>query len=243
VTEANVEPLDAIERPLIDGEDCAACAQPPLPRVARCPECGALWIMGVKLTRPVTRLGIGLALGGMAFGSLIALLISVTLLGPTLAAGAASAPPASTAPVASPASVPPIAVAALSGTAVVDRRMMADGASLAATLRRNRPRPGDIAVDLRAIAADAAQGIDFVSRAATWPEARSTTASLEDFYRSVADKARAALQLSLNDQRAYRKAGRAMVRTLKGLRAIDAQMRTLAATAGIGLPSATDSGG
>lgn len=242
MTEANPEAVVPIDPPGQAAGEGPACARMPETRVGRCPDCNAIWFMGVKLTEPAARLGVGLAIGGMVVGLLIAVLVSLTVLGPTLAAGADPTGTPVPTPTGASSTVSPVAAAALSGTAVVNQRMTADAASLAATLHRSRPRPADIATDLRAIAADAAQGSDLVARAGTWTDARPLTTMLGDYYRLVADKARAALQLSLNDQRAYRRAGRAVVRTLKRLDAIDAQVRTLAETAGIVLPSSVAGG-
>ena len=90
---------------------------------------------------------------------------------------------------ASPAAACHVAMAALSGTAVVNGRITVDAATLRTTLS-SRASTSDIARALRSLAADAALGSDLTGRLARWPDAGPVAAQLDAFYRSMAKTAR-----------------------------------------------------
>jgi hypothetical protein len=135
-----------------------------------------------------------------------------------------------------PVGPPAGALAALSGTAVVNGRITADAATLAETLSRKGATTIEVARALRSIAADAALGLDLTGRLAQWSDAAPVMTQLDKFYRAAAETARVALRASLADAAGYRRAGAEMLKVLKSLGAVDSASRTLASTVGVELP-------
>jgi hypothetical protein len=240
------EALDpAIGEPDASVFNCPVCQRPLSHGTARCPACGVRLIMGLRMTQAGGILALGVAIGVALGVALTAILISMSIREPSVAAAAvpteAPAAISSAAPVAvGPGGVtggglPTIAMAALSGTAVVNGRITVDAATLRTTLS-SRASTSDIARALRSLAADAALGSDLTGRLARWPDAGPVAAQLDAFYRSMAKTARDGLRYSLSDNGSYRSTGAEMLKVLTGLRAVDAASRTLAGTVSLELP-------
>ena len=223
--------------------NCPSCARPLSEGTSKCPGCGARLIMGVKLKRAGAILGLGVAIGILIGGVSTAAAVTLGLHDPASAAAVVATPAPTTRPTPTVAPItaidpagPAAAASALSGTAVVNGRIAVDAATLSSTLARSNATTIEIARALRSLAADAALGIDLVGRLQTWPDAKPVQTGLDDFYRSMADAARAGLRFSLTDESDYRKAGSDMVKVLAGLGAIDARSRTFAAANNLELP-------
>ena len=241
------EALDpAIGEPDASVFNCPVCQRPLSHGTARCPACGSSGlIMGLRMTQAGGILALGVAIGVALGVALTAILISMSIREPSVAAAAvpteAPAAISSAAPVAvgpggvSGGGLPTIAMAALSrGTAVVDGRIRSTRQRSGRRSRhgprhRHRARP-------RLLAADAALGSDLTGRLARWPDAGP-----------VAIPARRLLPIDGEDG-----AGRAALlavrqrllpidrrRDAQGAhrpRAVDAASRTLAGTVGLELP-------
>jgi hypothetical protein len=222
---------------------CPSCGRPLAEGTSTCPGCGVRLVMGVPVKRAGAILALGVVLGLLVGGVATAAAITLSHRDPV----AAVTPVASAAPVEAAASVAPsiairdpgaptTAVSALSGTAVVNGRIAVDAMTLTTTLARPNATTIEIARALRSLAADAALGIDLAGRLAPWTDAKQVEAGLDDFYRSMADAARAGLRASLTDDAAYRKAGADMVRVLATLDDIDSLSRALAGAHHLELP-------
>ena len=231
--------------------NCPSCARPLADGTPQCVGCGARLIMGVLLKRAGAILALGIVLGALIGGVTMASAITISLRGTSaVAAVVPSAPPAaahaSTAPTAVGAvpvpGVPQAAIAALSGTAALNSRIAVDTDTLGSTVTATDATSTEIARGIRALAADAALGIDLTARLATWRDAGPAMADLNDFYRTMAESARVALRASPTDTAAYRKAGGQMLTVLAGLGSVDATSRTLAATIDLELPPLTAPG-
>jgi len=223
--------------------NCPSCARPLAEGTSKCPGCGVHLIMGVRAKRAGVILALGVALGILIGGVATAAAITLSLHEPV----AAFTPVASTAPVAAAPSVAPTiaipdpvapttAMSALSGTAVVNGRIAMDAETLTAALSRSNATTIEIARALRSLAADATLGIDLTGRLATWSDAKQVRASLDDFYHSMAEAARAGLRASLADEAAYRTAGTDMATVLAALGDIDSLSRTFAGANHLELP-------
>ncbi len=236
--------------------NCPACARPLSDGTWRCPGCETRLVLGVALKRAALILVLGMALGGLIGGTVTAVVVTMSISN-TVAAAATEAEAAPTAdsgvplsslapviPVAPrPAGRPAAAIAALSGTAVVNGRIAVDTATLKATLAKDGATTSEIARALRSLAADAALGIDLVGRLGPWTDAAAVSADLDTFYRTMAETARLGLRASLSDAKGYRNAGAAMIRALAGLGDVDVASRTLAETVDLELPPVAIPGG
>jgi hypothetical protein len=138
--------------------------------------------------------------------------------------------------------VPAGAAVALSGTALINARITTDAGKLATVLSKANAPTVDVARAMRAVAADAQQGLDMSARLTPWTDAAPVAAKLDTFYRGIVDAARDALRVSLNDGTAYRRAGAELITRVRGLAEVDAASRALAASAGISLPPLGDPG-
>ena len=225
---------------------CPSCARPLSNGTSKCPGCGVRLVMGVMLKRAsgILALGMvfGIALGGAATASAIALSLRVPT---TVAVVTPTVAPADVGPTAQPPQpvtvpvvvvVPQTALSALSGTAVVNGRIAVDAATLSSTAARSSASAIEIARALRSLAADAALGTDLVGRLASWRDAAPVMADLDQFYFAMAENARAALRLSLSDTTGYRNAAAKMATVLLSLGKVDASSRTLASTVELELP-------
>ena len=146
---------------------CPSCARPLSNGTSKCPGCGVRLVMGVMLKRAggILALGMvfGIALGGAATASVIALSVrvpaAVAVVTPTVAPADGAAIPQPTQAVTVPTFVvPQTALSALSGTAVVNGRIAVDAATLSSTAARSSASSIEIARALRSLAADAALG-------------------------------------------------------------------------------------
>ena len=220
--------------------NCTTCGRPLSDGTWSCPGCGTKYVLGVTAKRASVLLAVGLAVGVVVGGVVTASAIVVSAPAkPVEAAVVATPAPIATAipsVVAVPVGPPQAAVSALSGTAVVNGRISADAASLAATLTDRTASTSDIARGLRLLSADARQGTDLVARLAPWREADAARGHLDDFYRRMSDTATLALRGSLNDASGYRSSATDMLGVLSRLSAVDAESRTLAATIDLELP-------
>lgn len=233
----------AIGEPDASVFNCPVCSRPLSNGTAKCPACGTRLIMGLRMTQAGGILALGVAIGVAIGVALTAILISVSIREPSVPAAAVpTAPPAAvstTVPV-GPGGVtntglPTMAMAALSGTAVVNGRITVDAATLRTTLA-SKASTSDLARALRSLAADAALGSDLTGRLTRWTDAAPVAAQLDAFYRSMAKTARDGLRYSLSDNGAYRSTAADMLKVLTGLNAVDAASRTLAATVSLELP-------
>ncbi len=222
--------------------NCPSCARPLSDGTWRCDNCGALLILGVTAKRASAILGLGLVVGVLLGGVVTAAAITLSLHDKPVEAPAAAvatpAPVATAIPnvVTAPVGAPQAAVTALSGTAVVNGRISADTTTLAATLADSHATTIDLARGLRSLSADAALGTDLVARLAQWRDADAAAGPLGDFYRKMSTTATLALRDSLNDASGYRSSASEMLDVLKGLSAVDAASRALAATVDLELP-------
>lgn len=224
---------------------CPRCSRPLNEGAPRCPGCGTRLIMGVMLKRAAGILALGFVLGILAGGTVTAMTISGSLhpsspaaiVTPSIAPGVAPVSVApSQAPVLTAVSAPQAAVAALSGTAVVNGRIALDAATLSAALAAKDGSSVEIARALRSLAADAALGNDVAARLVPWHDAATAKTELETFYRTMTDTARLALQAPFSDTSGYRAQAAQMLKVLAGLAHVDATSRTLAASVSLELP-------
>ena len=223
--------------------NCPVCARPLPDGTWQCPGCSTHLVFGVTFKRAGGLLAfgavVGILLGGLAMSVAIGLGLPTS---PASANGLPGTPTkdggqanASLAPGASPVSVAPKAsIAAMHQMALLDQRIAADGASLKAAVKANRP--GDIARALRTLGSDAAVGAKYVVALATWPEAAALAASRGDFYGDVTSSSRAALTKSVSNKKAYKASGKSMLTILKRVPKLDASARKLAIVAGTDLP-------
>ncbi len=222
---------------------CPSCARPLADGTSRCPGCGVRLILGVRLKRAAAILALGITIGMLVGVATTAAAIALSLRDSTPAVAAApSIAPSVARSSALPSFIavdpgaPVAAVSALSGTAVVNGRIAVDAATLASTLARSKATTIEIARALRSLAADAALGIDLADRLTPWTGAAHVQGGLDDFYRAMAQAARAGLRASLNDAGAYRKAGAEMRTVLATMGKVDRDSRALAGTVGLELP-------
>jgi hypothetical protein len=229
--------------------NCPVCARPLGVGESRCPGCGTRLIAGVAMRRAGGFVAIGVVGGVMvAFAIMIgsyavdraSAVITFALPGtvtPSAAPAASGAVP-TTAPVVVPA-VPSSAIAALRQTTLLNQRIMADRERLAAAVGARSPRAAEIAVALRALASDAAIGKRVAVEIADWEEAGAVTAGFIDFYAAMGERADAGLSASLQNDKAYLKSGRSMLKLLNQLPGLDAGARALTDSIGIKLPPLT----
>jgi hypothetical protein len=252
VSDAKISPPDlAIGETDARVFDCPSCARPLSNGTTRCPGCGVRLIMGIRVVRAGGILALGIAIGVLIGGAAMAAAIGITLhdaTSPPAAVGAAtgaagadttiaSPPPAAlgTGP-AAPLGAPQTAISALSGTAVVDGRIVVDATTLDAVLADPKASGIELVRAIRSLSADAALGIDQAGRLGPWRDAAPVMAQLDTFYRAMAQTSRLALQASVDDAGAYRRSAAQMKTVLAGLAGVDAASRTLAATVDLELP-------
>jgi hypothetical protein len=217
--------------------DCPVCASPITRRMTRCPGCDTFLILGYWPGPARSIPPAGLVAGGLVIGLVIGLVVMITFSGsPSASAGESAGPSAAASadlPGPRPVKAPAGAAAALTGTLAVNRRIEADSDALRSTLRKSRLSSADIASGVRVLAADAVVGLDLVGRLAPWTEARPVMSDLAALYRSVSDEASAALRISYSNERAYRNAAKALLKTLDRLQKVDATAQKLAASVGL----------
>jgi hypothetical protein len=244
-------PEPAIGAPNVELFDCPACGRPLARGTSTCTTCGTRLIGGRPMRRVATFAGIGvvavLVLGAVGMTA-FAMSSTPPRTGGVPTSSASASRPGATAAAPSegptnPTGVPAAAAAALSGTGVINARITTDAGKLAVTLSDAKAPTVDVARAMRALAADAQQGLDMSARLAPWTDAAPVVAKLDAFYRGLTETAREALRVSLNDATAYRRAGVDLIAKVRGLADVDAASRQLAAGAGISLPPLVDPGG
>ncbi len=227
--------------------NCPVCARPLAVGTRRCAGCSTRLLAGVRTTRAVGFMAIGVLVGGLLTGTIVGgiALLSVPSTAvavqpdPIAAASAAPVPTAAPpAPVVDPA-VPAAALSALSQSNLLNQRLVAETARLEAALSADPATSVEIARALRALSATAAFGDRIAPDVATWSDGFQVSAGLETFYDAVGATARDGLAFSLQNRDAYIDAGRAMLKVMAGLPALDAAARDLAATADLDLPALT----
>jgi hypothetical protein len=249
---AKASAADANASPAIGENDshifnCPSCTRPLAEGTPKCPGCGVRLVMGVMLKRAGGILALGIVIGVLAGGATTAAAISLSLpkdkvvapavVAPATAPNGARVSAAPTLPAGNAViGAPQAAVAALSGTAVVNGRIAVDAATLSSTLAAPNASSIEIARAFRSLAADSALGVDVAARLGSWHEAGAVMADLEVFYRTMADTARNALRATFADNAGYRRSGAEMLTVLAGLGKVDAASRTLGTSVGLELP-------
>lgn len=221
-----------------DTSSCPACGRPLEALTGVCAGCGARLVLGVQARRAGAFVGAGLVAGLLAGSLVTGVLVGGaprSIVAPTASGGEGPAPAGGTGDVPA-AAVPATATSVLQQTAAINARLVTTLAELRATLAAKPYDPSATAQGLRDIAADATVAAGSVPALGRWAGAARVQAALADFYDGVLATARTGLAYSLSDAAAYRKAASDMVARFKGLVAIDAAARTLAATAGVSLP-------
>lgn len=221
--------------------NCPACSRPLSEGTSRCPACGVALVMGVMVRKAAAILALGMVFGILLGGAVTASAITVSLHDPkaVVAAVPTAAPVAATAAptaITHPTGGAPAAVSALSGTAVVNGRIVVDAVTLRDTIAKPHVTTIEIARALRSLSADAALGSDLVDRLVAWREAEPVMSQLNDFYTTVAATAQLGLRASLTDDGSYRDAATRMGTVLLGLSGVDSASRALAATVNLELP-------
>jgi len=225
--------------------NCPACARPLAVGSRRCPACSTRLLAGVRASRAVGFIAIGVLIGGVVGGAsvgIVALLnapATAVAVQPDAAVTPSSAPLASApapAPVANPA-IPAAALTALSQSALVNQRLVADAARLEAAMAADQPTSVEIARALRALSATATFGDRIAPDVGAWTAGTEVSAGLQTFYDAVGATARDGLASSLQNRAAYVRAGLAMLEVMDGLPTLDAAARDLAATADLDLPA------
>lgn len=222
--------------------NCPTCSRPLNDGTPKCPACGTRLIMGVAVRRAATLMGFG-AIVGLFIGGMVTSVIIKGLMDPTAATAfdpadgvarpVASAGP-SAIPVATAIPVPAAAQSALRQAAILDARIADDATALSRIAGNGSAN--DIAKVLRSLSADVAIGADIAPRIAAWPGAETLAANRAAFYAAVAGSAHGSLGDSITDTKAYRANAKAMLKILRGLPALDAASRTLAAVVEMDLP-------
>jgi hypothetical protein len=241
---AGVPNAGAIGEPDSHVFNCPKCARPLTEGTPRCTGCGTRLIMGVELRRASTLMGFGFAVGAFVGGAILAVVLTSLVLVPAQAAQpidpltgapATANPLGSAAPNLPDLAIPPSALSALRQTTLLDVRIAADRKALSEAYR-DKASGGDLALLLRSLAADAAIGADLVSQLNAWPTAHSAAADRAAFYAEISSTAHDGLRSSVNDTKAYRRTAKAVLATLKELKALDTASRALASVAGLELP-------
>ena len=222
---------------------CPGCSRPLDAGASRCPGCGTRMVAGVRATKALGFVASGLVVGLIVGTSVTGLVALATRPSPTAIVEtpvasavplASTAPIASAAPIADPA-IPTAAVSAIRQAVELNQRLADDAGRLAAILATGSPSSADLARVLRTLNANAAVGERIAPQVATWTEAGALSASLATIYLEVASTAREGLAASLRNEGTYVSISRRMVVLLGGLAAIDAEARPLAGRAGLQL--------
>ncbi len=238
---------------------CPACARPLVFGASRCPGCRTRLVMGIQLGRASLFLTLGVALGSLVGGGLVAFYVQDRLdmvvrpvaanvipnSAPTDAAPLASAPTVPTVPV---SAIPGAAIASLGQTALVNARLADAAGQLSQALASEPIDTAVVASALRAITTNATSALSVTSRLGTWPAAADLADDMRTFYADARSVARTGLGASLANEPAYREAARSMLAVLGSLGTLDAESRLLAEVAGVtlppvDLPTATDAAG
>ncbi|HEX5826683.1 MAG TPA: zinc ribbon domain-containing protein [Candidatus Limnocylindrales bacterium] len=218
---------------------CPSCGRTLSRGTRTCDGCGQ-WLL---LDVPMRRAGM-LAGGGAVAGVLVTLLL-VNVFAPArpaaLAAGGGDGVTASGAPGAGGASavVPAGAAAALRGTTAINGRLAAEAAPLSKALADKPFQTREVVKILRRMAIDTRAGAGMVGAFEGWAGAVAQRDDLEAFYAELGTRIERGLGASVQSAGAYKKAAKQVLATLADIPGLDAQARTLAATAAIELPAVT----
>jgi hypothetical protein len=183
---------------------------------------------------------VGIIAGGIGFALLSGFLGGTradqrapgTSPGATDAAGLGSSAPVIVAPQAVKAS--------LVQASVVNERLALSSAALKNAIN-SKASAADIALILRKMSADSTYGGQVVARLARWPGTVAVADRLTALYAAIVTTADSGLGHALTDQKGYRSAGSAMLKTLRALPAVAAATAEAAATYGVAVPGSTHS--
>lgn len=222
---------------------CSNCGRPLSLTQVECPGCGSHVLAGVPLKRGAGLILAG-SLGGLLVGSALAVVIALTGrpgtpadAGPvaSVAPGIVVDPSASPGLVSGPVSQ--ATAAALKLTVEIEDRLAASSAQLRTQLKAKSFNAIKAATTIRTIAADAALGSDQVDRLSGWAAAAPLRAQLTEFYLSVRQTARDALNVSLGNSAKYKASTKRMVKLLGSIQATRTAIEALAAANRITIPA------
>jgi len=223
---------------------CPGCTRPLGTGTARCPGCGTRLVAGVKASRAIAFVGIGVTIGILVSGGTMALTSAISRPAPIVVADTPAVAVAPTqvpvvvkppAPVVDPG-IPSSAVSALRQSTLLNQRVVADAERLSAALAASKPSSAEIAPILRSLASTAAFGARLAPTVGEWDQADAVSSDLAAFYADIGGAARDGLASSLASHRAYVAAGERMLRIVAGLDRIDAATRAVAAAGNLELP-------
>jgi hypothetical protein len=232
---------------------CPDCARPLALGAHRCPGCGVHLLYGVQMKRASVFIGIGLATGLMV--AVFVAVVTSSLTGGVQDPGAAFVNPTATAtstPASTPSSprttplpsdgptstAPGIARSALTQAVMVDGRLAEAGRGLEAALAARTFDTTIVSGLLRSMSSDAVFGLQLAPHISSWSGGKDVGAALTTFYTNVQVTAGEGLSASIRNAPAYKAAAKEMVTFLKGLPALDEQVRAAATEAGVTLPQA-----
>jgi hypothetical protein len=225
---------------------CPACSRPLGVGTSRCPSCATRLVGGVRLSRAVTFVSIGV-FSGMILSAGLMVAMAVTAPRPLVVA-VVDAPPvvapsqvavASVAPPAIDPGIPSGALSALRQSTDLNRRVLVDAERLTAALAASKPSSADIAPILRSLSSTASFGAGLAPTVGEWTQADVVSKDLAAFYAAITDTAEAGLSARLANTGAYVAAAEKMMEVVAGLDGIDAASRVLAASANLELPPLT----
>jgi len=234
------EPL-AVGESEADGFNCPTCARPLAIGAPVCPGCGTHLLLGVKAKMASLFLVVGLVIGAVLGGGIMA---AARPSGAGLAALASSGAPlngrpgAADVPSAAPltpaqAGVPSQPFSALRQAAILDARLTTQRTALVVLLKNPNARGDDIAPILRGLYSDASFGVGLAPAVEPWPAAAVLSTDLGSFYAAVRDSAQSSLRVSMSNAKAYRSAGQRMASLLTRLPKLDATAAAIVSGAGL----------
>jgi hypothetical protein len=222
---------------------CPSCSRPLGVGTRRCPGCGTGLVAGVRASRVVVFVGVGLFTGMIASAGLMSVLspgatrpadIVIADAPPIVAptgAPIASAP----APAVDPG-IPSSALSALRQTTFLNQQVLADADRLTVALAARKPSSSEIAAILRSLNSTARFGARLAPTVGEWDQADIVARDLATFYAKIGGTAQEGLSGSLSSSRGFVTAANKMLAVVAGLDGIDAASRVLAASANIELP-------
>lgn len=222
--------------------NCPACARPLGKGVSRCPGCGTRLMAGVKLSRAMGFMVVGLASGVLVGGGVMAGVSALhrpadlAAVQPPAVVTPSQVPVATAVPPVGDPAIPSAAISALGQSTVLNQRLVADAKRLTQALAANRPTGSEIAPILRSLAATAAFGQGVAPDVADWDDGAAVSAGLVGFYEQVGSIAAEGLMSSVKNPAAYVAAAERMLAAMAGLTDLDAASRALAATVDVDLP-------
>lgn len=220
---------------------CPACSRPLGVGTPRCPSCGTRLVAGVKLSRALSFVALGVTIGMIASGGVMAVTSAArpadlaVMPAPTIVTPTTAPVPSAAAPTVH-SGIPSSAVSALRQSTLLNQRVVADAERLTAALALPNPSSSDIAPILRAMLSTSSFGARLAPTVGEWDKAGVVSTDLAAFYAEIASTAQDGLAASLSDRAAFVTAGKRMLTVVGGLDGIDSASRTLAASADIELP-------